>query len=38
VADAPFAINAKRLVWNEASGTRERTAECDKPAGKMSFN
>jgi kynurenine formamidase len=38
VADAPFAINGQRLVWNEATGTRERTAPCDKPAGKMSFN
>jgi kynurenine formamidase len=38
LADAPFAINAQRLVWNDASGTRERTAPCDKPAGKMSFN
>ena len=38
VPDAPLAINAKRLVWNEAGGTRERMAECDKPAGKMSFN
>jgi kynurenine formamidase len=38
VADAPFALNGQRLIWNDASGTRERAAPCDKPAGKMSFN
>ena len=38
VADAPFAINGQRLIWNEATGTRERTAPCDKAAGKLSFN
>jgi hypothetical protein len=27
-----------RLVWNEAKGMRERTAACDKPKGKQSFN
>ena len=38
VAEAPLAYNEKRLVWNEASGMRERTAACDKPKGKQSFN
>ena len=36
--EAPLPINAQRLVWNEARGYRERTAPCDKEAGKMSFN
>jgi hypothetical protein len=38
VADAPFAIDGERLTWNDADGMRERTAPCDKPAGKMSLN
>jgi hypothetical protein len=38
VAEAPLAIRGQRLVWNDTSGTRERSAPCDKPAGKMSFN
>jgi kynurenine formamidase len=38
VADAPLAHNEKRLVWNEGRGVRERTAVCDKPKGKLSFN
>ncbi|MBL8551534.1 MAG: cyclase family protein [Hyphomonadaceae bacterium] len=36
--DAPFPINSQRLVWNAERGQRERTAPCDKPAGKLSFN
>lgn len=38
LAEAPLAFNDKRLVWNEAKGVRERTAVCDKPKGKQSFN
>ena len=38
VADAPLPYNEKRLVWNETKGIRERTAACDKPKGKQSFN
>lgn len=38
VAEAPLPYNDKRLVWNEAKGRRERTAACDKPKGKLSFN
>jgi hypothetical protein len=36
--DAPLPYNEKGLVWNEAKGMRERTAACEKPKGKMSFN
>ena len=36
--EAPLPYNEKRLVWNEAKGMRERTAACDKPKGKQSFN
>lgn len=38
VPEAPLAHQEKRLVWNEARGARERTAACDKPKGKLSFN
>ena len=38
VPDAPLPYNDKRLAWNEAKGVRERTAACDKPKGKQSFN
>jgi hypothetical protein len=38
VAEAPLPYNEKRLVWNETKGVRERTAVCDKPKGKQSFN
>ncbi len=38
VAEAPLPYADKRLVWNESKGVRERTAACDKPKGKMSFN
>jgi kynurenine formamidase len=38
VAEAPLPYNEKRLVWNETKGVRERTAACDKPKGKQSFN
>jgi kynurenine formamidase len=38
VPEAPLPFNEKRLVWNEAKGLRERTAACDKPKGKQSFN
>jgi kynurenine formamidase len=38
VAEAPLPYNDKRLVWNETTGMRERTAACDKPKGKQSFN
>ena len=38
VPDAPLPYSDKRLVWNEARGMRERTAACDKPKGKQSFN
>ena len=36
--EAPLAYNERRLVWNEEKGMRERTAPCDKPNGKLSFN
>jgi kynurenine formamidase len=36
-ADSPLPIDEKRLVWTER-GVRERTAPCDKPKGKLSFN
>lgn len=36
--EAPLPYQDKRLVWNEATGRRERTAACDKPKGKQSFN
>jgi kynurenine formamidase len=36
--EAPLPHADKRLVWNEAKGMRERTAACDKPKGKLSFN
>ena len=36
--EAPLPYMDKRLVWNEAKGARERTAACDKPRGKLSFN
>ena len=36
--EAPLPYNDKRLVWNNAAGVRERTAPCDKPKGKQSFN
>lgn len=38
VMEAPLAYQDKRLVWNPAKGMRERTAACDKPKGKLSFN
>ncbi len=38
VAEAPLPYNARRLVYNETKGVRERTAGCDKPNGKQSFN
>jgi kynurenine formamidase len=38
VAEAPTAYQQRRLVWNEAEGHRERSAPCDKPKGKLSFN
>jgi kynurenine formamidase len=38
VPEAPLPYSDKRLVWNEAKGLRERTAACDKPKGKQSFN
>lgn len=37
-AESPFPIRANRLVWNAEKGMRERTAACDKPKGKGSFN
>jgi hypothetical protein len=37
-AEAPLAYLDRRLVWNEERGVRERTAPCDKPKGKLSFN
>jgi len=37
-AEAPLPYYDKRLVWNETRGVRERTAACDKPKGKQSFN
>jgi hypothetical protein len=36
--EAPLAYNERRLVWNQESGVRERTAPCDKAKGKLSFN
>jgi kynurenine formamidase len=36
--ESPLPYSDRRLVWNEAKGTRERTAACDKPEGKLSFN
>jgi len=36
--DAPLPYQEKRLVWNPAKGVRERSAACDKPKGKQSFN
>ncbi len=36
--EAPLPYHDKRLVWNEAKGARERTTQCDKPKGKLSFN
>jgi kynurenine formamidase len=36
--EAPLPYEDKRLVWNETKGMRERTAACDKPKGKLSFN
>ncbi len=36
--EAPLPYNERRLVWNEERGMRERTAPCDKPKGKLSFN
>ena len=36
--EAPLPYNDKRLVWNEEKGYRERSAPCDKPKGKLSFN
>jgi kynurenine formamidase len=38
VAEAPLPLNKDRLVWSEAKGVRERSAACDKPKGKLSFN
>ncbi|MFO1414248.1 MAG: cyclase family protein [Burkholderiales bacterium] len=38
VAEAPLPFQENRLVYNEATGVRERTAACDKPRGKQSFN
>lgn len=38
VAEAPLPINDKRLDYNESTGMRERSAACDKPKGKLSFN
>jgi hypothetical protein len=38
VPEAPLAYQETRLVWNETKGVRERTAACDKPKGKQSFN
>ncbi len=37
-SEAPLAYNGQRLVWNEDKGMRERSAPCDKPKGKLSFN
>jgi len=36
--EAPMPYNERRLVWDEAQGGRVRSAACDKPNGKMSFN
>jgi len=38
VGEAPLPYNERRLVFNEETGVRERTAPCDKANGKMSFN
>ena len=38
VAEAPLPYHDTRLVWNDATGRRERSAACDKPKGKLSFN
>jgi kynurenine formamidase len=38
VQDAPLAYGDRRLVWNDTTGQRERSAPCDKPKGKFSFN
>ena len=38
VAEAPLVYREKRLVWDGKKGLRERTAPCDKPNGKLSFN
>ena len=38
VAEAPLPYFDKRLVMSETKGVRERTATCDKPNGKQSFN
>lgn len=35
---APLPYQQQRLVWNDVDGMRERTAPCDKPNGKLSFN
>ena len=37
-SEAPLPYNAQRLAWNPAKGVRERSAACDKPNGKQSFN
>jgi kynurenine formamidase len=37
-AESALPYNEKRLVWNDDRGMRERTAPCDKPRGKLSFN
>jgi kynurenine formamidase len=37
-AEAPLPYSDRRLVWNDERGVRERTAPCDKPKGKLSFN
>jgi len=38
VPEAPLEYSDLRLVWNDATGRRERTAPCDKRKGKLSFN
>jgi kynurenine formamidase len=38
IPEAPLAYQPRRLAWNPAKGVRERTAACDKPNGKQSFN
>jgi kynurenine formamidase len=37
-AESPFPLQPRRLVWDAQKGRRERTAACDKPKGKGSFN
>jgi kynurenine formamidase len=37
-AEAPLPYHERRLVWNERTGMRERTAPCDKAKGHLSFN